>query len=310
MSHFKNSYKNYDKVVLESIQDSQIDDENLEPQFVRIRSGNFGNFYIGSTNTEGPPINPSDIIISANSLATRKIRRLGVSSVLFSTRIPNVNPTNNVVSFFSTVTAQFYSVTLTTGFYTTPALLVAELITKLNTVTGSSGITFSSVVNAIDANVYSINAVGGNYYFDPNSLMAKNGLFLINLNKNTTPAVTKTIGPIQLVYTRYIDVVSNELTKYDKNPSASTDSIYKAGNILRIFLFSDITNDNPNPGGPYSNYYTYENIRWLNYNRSQSIGPIDLKFFDENGNYLYIPNYGNSNTSTSFWVKIVFMTEL
>ena len=35
MNNIKNSYENYSKVLLEAIQDSQIDDENLEPQIIK-----------------------------------------------------------------------------------------------------------------------------------------------------------------------------------------------------------------------------------------------------------------------------------
>lgn len=308
MLNYKNAYSNYNKVLLEPIQDSQIDDENLEPQFVRIRSGNLGTLSIGSTNVLTNPNNPAIIFINPNSLSTRKVRRLGVTAILFSMRIPNINPNNFTVGIFSSITGRFHYVNLTENYYTTPAQLMIELVSKLNTLSGASGLSFIATFNAIDNTVYTISATGGTFYFDPNSSLVKS-IFLINLDNSTNLSIAKVAGPIQLIYTRYIDIISSELTQYDKNPTISTDQISKTGNILRLFLFSGGPNT-PNPGVPYSNYYTYDNIRWFNYNKTHSIGAIDLTFYDESGQYLYIPNYGNSNTFTNFWIKLVLTTEL
>jgi hypothetical protein len=309
-NQLKNSYTNFSKVMLESINDAQIDDENLEPQFIRQRANNYGDLFIGTSDKDAYTTNPAQLLINGKSLITRKIRRLGVSSLSYNLRIPNVNQRNNTVTIFSQVTASFHSINLTEGYYTTVTAFITEFINKLNLLSFASGITFSAVVNPVDNQVYTINSVGGNFYFDPNSSMAKYGLFLVNLNTSTIPMAFKVIGPIQLTYTRYIDVVSNELCQYNKNPSGSTEPLFKANNLVRIFLFDGLTPTSFNPGVPASDFYIFRNIKWFNYNRTQSIGTIDLGFYDEFGNYLYIPDYGNSNTDTVFWVKLALLTEL
>ena len=176
----------------------------------------------------------------------------------------------------------------------------------MNTVVGSSGLTFSSIVNTIDNSVYQIIATGGTFFFDLNSDMYKYGTFLINLNSSQTLTSSKVIGPIKLYYTRYIDVVCPELLMYDKNPSNGTDNYFKNNNIMRLYLYFDSLNI----GGPFNTFYQLSpGNAWKNFNRTQSISTLTLEFYDEYGRYLYIPSYGN-NTLTSFWCQFIILTEL
>lgn len=303
----KNSYSNYSKVLLESINDAQIDDENLEPQFIRLRSNNLGNLYVGSTSEFQNNFNPSQLLLNAKSLATRKIRRISLTALDINYRIPNINPRNYTITIFSSVTSLTHTVNLSEGFYSTALALATELVAKLNTLTGASGLTFTAVVNPIDNSVYTINAAGGNFYFVNSSPLVNKGLFLINLESTQTLSSSKIAGPMNLYYTRYIDVTSRELCQYDKNPSGSTDDIFKVNNLERIFLYQE---PDSVVGQPFRDFVEFPNPRWFNYNRTQSIGTIDLTFYDENGDYLYIPTYGNNNLATAFWVKFIFTTEL
>jgi hypothetical protein len=305
----KNSYSNFSKVLLESIQDSQIDDENLEPQFVRIRNNNNGYIYLSTVDASLPDINhPAKIQLIARDLFGRKIRRYTIVAGNVNYRIPNVNPLNHQIIIFSSVTGLTYSVNVVDGFYSTPATLMTAIITALNTVTGSSGLTFSSAVNSVDPSVYTISAAGGNFNFITTSTMYLIGSFLVNLNGDQTPTSSKVVGPINLYYTRWIDIDSQALEQYNKNPSNATDPEFKNSNILRIWLYPDT---NQQVGTPFSKFYDFGSpLRWVNFLKSQSLSIVDLTFYDEWGNELYIPNYGNTPYLSAFWIDLILLTEL
>lgn len=309
MNNIKNSYQNFSKVLLESIQDSQIDDENLEPQLVRTRHNNNSFIYLDSTHsTVVNSNNPAEIELEARNLFTRKIRRFTVVGATINMNIPNVNPINNLVRFRSSVGGAYYSATVPMGYYLTASALVTALITAMNLTSGVSGLTFSAVVNPIDGSVYTINSAGGNFYFDLTSPMYENGLFLINLNSTQTYSSSLTIGPIQLYYTRYIDIYCPDLLAYDKNPSNATDLNFKNSNLVRLYLYV-IPGDEV--GSSLNNFYQLApGNAWKNFNRTQSISSVKLSFYDEYGNYLYIPNFGNNNYLTSFWCQMILLTEL
>jgi hypothetical protein len=289
-----NKRYNATPVLLPPISDEMQTDEQLEPQFIRKRHGNLSYVTLDSTNNNYTIPNNAQFFLSGNFFA-RKIQRFSLVSIDFYFYTPNINPNNNILKFVSSVTGLTYSVTLPEGFYNTQDALFTMIVAAMNTVTGSSGLTFSFVDTTDGTPRVILTATGGTYQFVSSSFMLY-GQNVVNLPMNDSPSASKTLGPIQLLYTRYIDIISLGLTQYTKNPNTS-NSLASANLFFRLPIISSnpglIAFSIPNP------------TMWINYNRSSDLQAIDLQLIDENGFPLYIPSYANN-----FYFLFTLLTEL
>lgn len=309
---FKNPYE--DKgTILVPISDEIINDDNLEPQMVRIRASN--NSYIFIDNEiRDPTTDPVNLILGGNNsvLFARKIRRWAVSQFNVSWTIPNVNPRNNSLTFEYNLPGNRQTITLPEGFYDNQQQLLDELIFQLNTVVGITGITFSytrpqdSAGNVIQARCATINGVGGTFRFYDKatgltSPMIERGEHLINLSTNNTFSASKTAGSINLQYTRYFDITSFALNEYTKNPSAS-NALGATNLVIRVPITSR---------EPHIEIYELKNLSWTNYNSSQTLTNIDFQLVDEHGEPLYINDCHNGDgTKSNFVWAIDLITEI
>lgn len=209
---------------------------------------------------------------------------------------PNINQINNNLIIFSSFTNLFHSVTLTEGFYTTPLLVINEIVTQLNLITGFTGLTFSAAPVIGYPNKYYLNSSGGSYYFFQGCSACKFGQVMYGLPKDTILDNSKTIGSITLYYTRYIDICSSTITKYSKVKNISNGP--NSNMVARIFV-SDPTVDSFSGLNP--TYATRFSFQW---NPQEPIDYVDIQLRDEYGNFLYIP----SNENNFFW-DIAFTLE-
>ena len=69
------------------------------------------------------------------------------------------------MSFWSSVTSSFWTVTIPEGYYVNSFTLIGGVVSALNTVTGSSGLTFSENTITLNPDAYTLSATGGNFYF-------------------------------------------------------------------------------------------------------------------------------------------------
>jgi len=102
---------------------------------------------------------------------------------------------------------------------------------------------------------------------------------------------TETGAYANMTYTTYIDICSNALCKFQKLRDSLTQFTY-SNIICRIYLASP-TNMSPDPFGvsPVPSFLTqYQNIKWMEWNADQMIGEIDIQYFDDSGEPLYIPD--------------------
>ncbi len=89
------------------VQDSETGDDMLEPPFVRVRDGNTAFMYIDTSRETqfGGGTNSAQWIVgqagpqSNSQIDARKIRRQACVAVKYAWFTPNVNPTNNVITF-------------------------------------------------------------------------------------------------------------------------------------------------------------------------------------------------------------------
>lgn len=317
---FKNPYKGVE-VILGSISDNIQNDQNLEPQMVRIRAQNNGVIFLDSA-FKGERDSETNFVLKTTA---RKIKRLAVGGMQICLDIPNVNQRNNIVGFFSTNSASNHFVRVPQGFYTTPTTLMTALVTALNTASGASGLTWSFIPDAGDriAGV-TLSTAGGSFHFlndstiptglaplppliaeqiHPISFYVKRGTYLWNLPITTFDSSIKAIGPICLQYTRYIDFESFALSQYTKAPML--DSKDGATDIIfRVFL---------NVGEPKAQLISASTpLRWTNYNMEQTLATVDFRILDEWNDEVFLPFYSASDGETRkrFDFIMILLTEI
>lgn len=286
------------KVILEPVDAKIYARNNLEPQYTTYRDPNRAIVYLDSEDNT-LETNKVDILMSTirilrdnASMLTSGINRISVQSAGIFYNIPNVNPRNNVLTFFSSNSGLFHTVTVPEGFYTTSNALITAVVIALNTATGASGLTFSFTVIAGFPDNYNLNSVGGNYYFTLTCLGIKYGVPLWNLPIDQIATNTKIVGTMGLWYTRYIDITSETLTKYCKVRTVSTNN--NENIVLRIFV-NDPTSVHliPWENAPVSASY--------NYLPNEPIYTIHFSLYDQFGNLLYIPNGAQGTVGGFEW---------
>jgi len=290
------------KVTINPIQNDYYNNE--EPSMVQSRSVNQGIVYLDSQVNDMQMNKVNMIVSSASSespsanILLQEVSRLKFYKAQINYITPNVNPRNNVITFFSTNSAAFHTVTVPEGFYVNTTGIMDAIIAALNTVTGASGLTFS--YSAINTWVVDLESAGGSYYFDLDSLMVKFGEQLVNLPRTQNPQTNKLVGSISLIYTRYIDIVSSTLSQYSKVRTRSNG--INSNIIFRVFVelpaTSNIIRDDP-----------FSEVLVNNILKGKNITQIDIQLRDQFGQLLYVPQY-DADTSSGFFWDVEFTAEL
>jgi hypothetical protein len=283
------------KVFLPPIDDYMQNDQNLEPQFIRLRSNNNGYIFIDTEDSNSS--NQNQFIVSKTGFLTSKIKRLGVGGLQYCLPIPNINIYNNSLTFHSSVSAANHTVSLTIGFYSLSAF-ITMLQTQLNTVTGASGLTFTVTQRTNFANSINIAAAGGTFYLPPGlSSFETYGRYMCYLQYDLVFSTSKNSSQSYLVPTRWVDVISDVFAEYDKNPVSSTR--FGENHILyRLYCTYDRISN------PRFEILENPNIRWVNYNRDVSLANIDFKLRDEFGNDVYMDSLDD------LMINLFILTEL
>ncbi len=299
-------------VILTPIADIIQTDENLGPQFIRVRHGNNSSIFLNTQTAKNITQNGAKFSLGVgHNLFATKIKRFSVQYFKLLWCTPNVNIRNNVLSFWSSntggINGVLHIVTIPEGFYNNSATLMVALQNALNTVTGASGLTFTITVDPLNSCSASIATAGGSFAFNItlnvniNSLGMLHGRPLWNLPQEQVLSSLKNAGPIRLFYTEYIDIGSFSLNQYTKNPSYSDNGIRNGQLFNRIHL-----ND---PTISSSTQYQINELQWINFNRNRSLNDIDISVYDQFGDFVYIPQY-STGTIEPISLSIVFLTEL
>jgi hypothetical protein len=207
------------------------------------------------------------------------VRRITVKGFATCWDTPNVNARNQNVRFFSSVSGVFHSVNIPAGYYGTALSLSNALIAALNTETGASSLTFSTAVIANNPAAYTLNAVGGLFYFDPTCTGVAKGRQLWNLPGDITPSASKRIGTMFLMYTQYVDVISGAITKNSKMRSITSN--YTSRVAVRAYVGGS------QPPGEVSFYSPPVDLHFA-HRADEPIYDIDIMLLDQNGDMLYV----------------------
>lgn len=278
----------------------------LEPQMIQERSNNTALIFLDSV-TNKLELNKANMQISTisaigdqASTLIQGITRLKVRSFGINFIVPNVNPRNNSVVFYSSITGGTpWNVIIPEGVYTSPVSLMAALVTALNSISFSTGLTFTAtpLTSQYGPTVYSLTSVGGNYIFDLNSKAIKFGFPLWNLPIDQVFSNSKIVGSIGLQYTRWVDICSNTLNRHVKTRNISNNGVNNI--VYRIYI-------DPNPLLPFQ-FSSQPNIPAFNYNNQEPANIIDFQLIDEFGEIIYVPPVNNQ---LGFWWNITLFAEI
>lgn len=220
---------------------------------------------------------------SGNRLVLGGIKRFTLTDMNIFWNGVNVNSVNNLLRFSHSGTS--YEIQVGNGSYNTPKKLMDALASAMNTAVGSSF--FSWIDNANIPGFGVLQSSGDTFNF-LDCPAVKYGKHLWNLVVKA-PTQSIQIGQIGLVYTRWIDVSSQELTQYVKLANTATNSLdYPSpGNLLARF----------NTSFPQYEIGFREISRRIqsfqNFHSSNDLQTLDITFKDEWGNPLFL--YDNND---------------
>lgn len=299
-------------VLLQPVSDSEQIDSNLEPQMVRIRSPNTARLYIDSQKPFFE-FSPNKIRISTSTKVNGQpenllinIYRLSVAQFNMFWQPCNVNTRNNeyewTITDLSGPTGYTFSHTITPDNYTLTSLMTSianTMTTDSNSVglTGGFSVSFdpNGFLATLDDNIPNTNFI---FNFAKSSLVY-NGASLLALPFMDAPVTSLLIGPARMLYSRYVDVVSDDLCSYIKNPNRSIGKINQ-NVVLRQYL------DESNPNWTYKTIL--KNLNWINWNSSSPLSVINFRLYDEYGSLFYfIPTTFPVSTSTLNWTMEIIL---
>lgn len=300
---FKMSYKKSEDsiphqhgntVFLEPSDDTDWRLNNVEPQMVRIRGrnssytfiDNFNHENTGSVNRSTTRLASNTYLISGESLLAKRTKRFSLSFYESQFGITNINPRNNNIVFTSSNTGGTqYSVTLPEGVYTASQLQTV-LINGLNTVSGSSGLSFSiTSPYANTLSYYTLTSSGGSFTILPTCNFATTGYIVFGMLLNDprfgVSQTSITAGPMFLAsYTRYVNFCSASILNFTK--SANVGNFCPASLLFRLFIGS-VTD-------PWVVHFPFTGEVSFNMDAGASISTADIALLDEFNQPLYFPN--------------------
>lgn len=304
-------------VILSGIDNNNIQEgESIEPQMIRIRSQNTSYLYVNSNDINKKSTSAkAEILLGGPNVGFSKIGVKRISLVIFEffMTTPNVNERNNevIVEWKDPVVTKTATVTVPEGYYDDSKDLMDALVLALNTEFTLQGSAFQLSVTANPLSVsdgsailykmeQSAGPVGSTFKFLESS-GTNFGRPLWNLPNPDFDVFSssKTIGPVFLYYTRFIDVRSSVLTQFSKNENVTG----KTGNtdvLLRIFLQGRKLG---------SQTRIIKNPVTFNFSPKYQLKSFDVSLHDEFDNLLYLPRFKNNpdtyeipdGTNGSFW---------
>ncbi len=281
--------KDFTAVILPPVSDNEQADTNLEPQFIKKRANNLSTLYLDSQKPFYQ-LQPNNIQLSSvNSLTAqpqnlvKDINRLAVSRFDMFWQPSNVNPNNNTYTWnlFNGVTTYTFTNTIPAANYTLPTLLnliAGQMTADANSIPLLGG--FSTVFHSDGFTADLVNNIAlTSFKIDPLSPLVMYGASLLAIPiMDSLIGTTLPIGPARMLYSRYVDVVSNDLTAFSKSPNRSVNKIGQ-DIVLRQYLTL------PNDEWTYST--NVKHLTWMNWSYMSPLSAIQFQLFDEYGNLFY-----------------------
>jgi len=236
------------------------------------------------------------------------LTRLGVSQIMFQWNLPTIIEDYNdklLIDYDGTL----YQVNLVPGYYDVDSM-ATMLQTEINSDIGG-GAAFAVTWNALRGLFEFDSGAGHTFFFtdtetgDAIDLEIRRTLHTIGVFKDTTAAQTFFGVPPTMLATRYIDICSSYLTKYQRLKDANTlPSNITSTAIARIFGValnsvspirgSTALTDPASPGtSPYYIAVDYTFPKQISWNSDEGLSNFDIQLRDEDGELVpYNPSKG------------------
>lgn len=302
--------KDFVAVILPPISDNEQADTNLEPQFIKKRAGNISTLYLDSQKPYFQ-LQPNNIqmssVTSLNSQPqnlVKDINRLAISKFEMFWQPTNVNPYNNTYTWklFNGLTTYTFTNTITPANYTLTTLInliIGQMTADANSIPLLGGFSATFHTDGFTTTITN-NIPLTTFLFDLNSPLVQYGAPLLGIPITSTFASSLLIGPSRMLYSRYVDVFSNDLTAFSKNPNRSINKIGQDV-VLRQYLTS------PNANWTYSTDITH--LSWMNWAFISPLSNIQFQLYDEFGNLFYFrpPQITTVSTPTLNWTLEILL---
>lgn len=270
---------------------------------------------------EIPETSPNNIIINhQRNLGAGQIRRVAITEFSFPWTTPNVNETNNKLYIRDISSGVNYYIIVPEEFYT-PSELADEITSILttqgwiNNSTGLPDISYNAPwacsVDTIGRFRLTANISGSPWVVQPPNDAVNKLAVLMNIEGYLSQPsellpVSYIIGGIpSMAYTKYIDVCSKTLTKFQNLKDSLTQLNY-SDVICRIYLENSI--NTPTSDTSYFGSRPCVSLtkqiqcpKYMLWNENEMINVIDIQLYDDEGKLLYIPM---SNWSLSYFLTI------
>lgn len=259
----------------------EIYNSGAEAQRITLRQPNSATITLDTFDSSSR--DNSTFQFSGNRLVLGGMKRFAAADMNILWNGINVNPVNNVVRFSYSVSS--FEAVVPEGSYDTPKKLMDALSNAMNTAIGS--LIFSWIDNPIKPGFGTLQSSLGLFSF-LDCPAVQFGKHLWNLPL-LPPATSLQIGQVGLIYTRWIDVISQEITQYVKlsNTSTSSSSYPSPGNLLARFQINF-------PAFEAGYKELSRRIQsYQNFNHSNDLQTLDLSFRDEWGKPLFL--YDNND---------------
>jgi len=295
------------------------------PSTVTTRPNTTAILAINSADRDNPDVSEqqnftsqryNDFVITKNqNLLQGAFTRVQLTEIRFPYAIPNINTRNNKVFVIpnSTNIDDVVEVEIPEGFYTGSELATALQTQIIADCSGTTGIDLLEVTyNETGAGEFKFSMPSGSPTFtliflpysteqqpdayatwgQTNQLMKTIGLDILSASTNlvTYPIIG---GSAPMLYTDYIDIVSEQLTNYQRVKDGNTASrLPRQAIIERLYITDESSQNDPTtiPGTyPFTimrQINTPKTIRWSG---EHAIGQIDIKLYDMYGQPLYLP---------------------
>lgn len=240
--------------------------------------------------------------------------RLGITQIQLQYRAPTIIPgINDEFLIYDSVNQDYYPVDLSGGYYTATSLAAAIQAAVLAlpgtpfpaftcTYTAATGgfvmacptvafaiATEDAAPGATDAQLRlwerTFNTIGGTYS-----------------NVQLFSGTTQQLGTPQLLYTRWVDIVSDRLTKFQRVKDADTLLTNKTNIVARVYLTAPNTRVDPTAGGgPFDLTWDPNTPKHIKWSPNEAVHELDFRLFDEYGE----PLYWSPRADTEFQLTIV-----
>lgn len=242
----------------------------------------------------------NDFILSrGQALLYGYFTRLAIAQIQLQYRLPTITPRNNTL-VLTDAAQNIYTVDLSGGFYN-PTQLAAMIQAQVLALPGTPFPAFTAAYNPATGGIVLSCAtvqfiVDAQYDNNPtNTQNAAATAITIGATRDnlSTLANTQVLGPPQLSYTRYIDVVSDRLTKFQRVKDGTTKAPKNQTAIVaRIYLTAPNTTDQisattgigSTPFNLCVDYNTPKHIKW---SPNEALNELDFRLYDEWGDLLY-----------------------